>query len=87
MKALAAALSLLVLSSPAFAQDGPGPAAGRATDATPANTSQSDNGAPSERRICREHGGRFDLAHGRAPRLPDRDRMARSRAADSRLIA
>jgi hypothetical protein len=55
MKALAAAaLSLLALSTPAFAQDGSGTSAPRTADAAPANSSQGgDNGAPNERRICR----------------------------------
>ncbi|HVQ08755.1 MAG TPA: hypothetical protein VMS43_10015 [Allosphingosinicella sp.] len=54
MKALAAALSLFALSSPALAQDGPSRTAPGGVDATPATTSQNgDNGVQSERRICR----------------------------------
>jgi hypothetical protein len=54
MKALVAALSLFALSSPALAQDGSGTAAGRGSDATPADSRQNGDGnAQSERRICR----------------------------------
>lgn len=54
MKALAAALTLFALSSPAFAQDGPRTAAGRGTDETPVTSDQSgDSEAQGERRICR----------------------------------
>ena len=85
MKALAAALTLFALSSPAFAQDGSGTSAPRTADAAQANSSQSgDNGAQAERRICRrteaESGSRMGTR--RVCRTASEWRDAARRAAD-----
>jgi hypothetical protein len=85
MKALAAALTLFALSSPALAQDGPRAAAGRGSDEAPGTSGQSgDNEAQAERRICRrteaESGSRMGTR--RVCRTASEWRDAARRAAD-----
>lgn len=85
MKALAAALTLFALSSPASAQDGPRTVAGRGADEAPATSDQSgDNEAQAERRICRrteaDSGSR--MGSRRVCRTASEWRDAARRAAD-----
>jgi len=54
MKAFVAAMSLLVLSSPALAQDGPRGGLDRGADSTPSDSARTgDSNAQGERLICR----------------------------------
>lgn len=54
MKALVLAASLLILSSPALAQDGPSAHRDHGPDSTPSDTRQSgDADARGERLVCR----------------------------------